>query len=53
MKIMIIRFQMESLEARKMCVQAQANDIEDVIAINAANRPRNKRWISRILFEQT
>lgn len=34
-------FQMESLEARKMCVQAQANDIEDVIAINAANRPRN------------
>lgn len=42
-------FQMESLEARKMCIQAQANDIEDVIAINAANRPRNKRWISRIL----
>lgn len=36
-------FQMESLEARKMCVQAQTNDIEDVIAINAANRPRNKR----------
>lgn len=34
-------FQMESLEARKMCIQAQANDIEDVIAINAANRPRN------------
>lgn len=50
MKIMIIRFQMESLEARKMCVQAQANDIEDVIAINAANRPRNKGWIPRILF---
>lgn len=43
-------FQMESLEARKMCIQAQANDIEDVVAINAANRPRNKRWISRILF---
>lgn len=42
-------FQMESLEARKMCIQAKANDIEDVIAINAANRPRNKRWISRIL----
>lgn len=43
-------FQMESLEARKMCIQAKANDIEDVIAINAANRPRNKRWFSRILF---
>lgn len=43
-------FQMESLEARKMCIQAKANDIEDVVAINAANRPRNKRWISRILF---
>lgn len=42
-------FQMESLEARKMCVQAQANDIEDVIAINAANRPRHERWIPRIL----
>ena len=42
-------FQMESLEARKMCIQAKANDIEDVIAINAANRPRNKRWLSRIL----
>lgn len=46
-------FQMESLEARKMCIQAQANDIEDVIAINAANRPRNERWIPRILFKQT
>ncbi len=43
-------FQMESLEARKMCIQAKANDIEDVIAINAANRPRNKRWFSRVLF---
>ena len=42
-------FQMESLEARKMCIQAKANDIEDVIAINAANRPRNKRWFPRIL----
>lgn len=42
-------FQMESLEARKMCIQAQANDIEDVVAINAANRPRNKRQFSRIL----
>lgn len=42
-------FQMESLEARKMCIQAKANDIEDVIAINAANRPRYKRWFSRIL----
>lgn len=44
-------FQMESLEARKMCIQAKANDVEDVIAINAANRPRYKRWISRILCQ--
>lgn len=35
-------FQMESLEARKMCIEAKANDIEDVIAINAANRPGTK-----------
>lgn len=45
-------FQMESLEARKMCIEAKANNIEDVIAINAANRPRYKRWISRILYQQ-
>ena len=42
-------FQMESLEARKMCIEAQANDIEDVIAINAANRPRHEGFIPRIL----
>lgn len=42
-------FQMESAEARDMCITAQADNIEDVIAINAANRPRNKRPISRLL----
>ena len=42
-------FQMESLEARKMCIEAKADDIEDVIAINAANRPRHKGWIPRLL----
>ena len=42
-------FQMESLEARKMCIEAQADNPEDVIAINAANRPRYKRWLSRLL----
>lgn len=34
-------FQMESAEARDMCITAQADNIEDIIAINAANRPRN------------
>lgn len=35
-------FQMESAEAKSMCVQAQADNIEDIIAINAANRPGTK-----------
>lgn len=35
-------FQFESAEARKMCIDAQANNIEDIIAINAANRPATK-----------
>lgn len=34
-------FQMESAEARDMCIAAKADNIEDIIAINAANRPRN------------
>lgn len=35
-------FQMESAEARKMCIEAQADNINDIIAINAANRPATK-----------
>lgn len=35
-------FQMESAEAKAMCIQAKADNIEDIIAINAANRPGTK-----------
>lgn len=35
-------FQMESAEAKKMCIKAKVNNIEDVIVINAANRPGTK-----------
>ena len=35
-------FQMESSEAQTMCINAKASDIDDIIAINAANRPGTK-----------
>ena len=35
-------FQMESAEGRKMCIEAQADNVEDVIVVNAANRPGTK-----------
>ena len=35
-------FQMESAEARKMCIEAEVDNIEDIIVINAANRPGTK-----------
>lgn len=35
-------FQMESAEARKMCIEAEADNIEDIIVVNAANRPGTK-----------
>ena len=35
-------FQMQSAEARKMCIEAQADNVEDVIVVNAANRPGTK-----------
>ena len=35
-------FQMESAEARKMCIEANADNIEDIIVVNAANRPGTK-----------
>lgn len=35
-------FQMESAEAKKMLIDAQADNINDIIAVNAANRPGTK-----------
>lgn len=35
-------FQMESAEARKMCVEAKCDNAEDIIVVNAANRPGTK-----------
>lgn len=35
-------FQMESGEARQMCIDAKASDINDVVAIGASNRPGTK-----------
>lgn len=35
-------FQMESNEAKKMCIEANADNINDIVAINAANRPATK-----------
>lgn len=35
-------FQMESAEARRMCIEAKADDVEDIIVVNAANRPGTK-----------
>lgn len=35
-------FQMESFEAKKMLIDAQADNIEDIILVNAANRPGTK-----------
>lgn len=35
-------FQMESLEGRRMCAEAETDNIEDIIVVNAANRPGTK-----------
>lgn len=35
-------FQMESAEARRMCIEAEASSVLDVIVVNAANRPGTK-----------
>ena len=35
-------FQMESAEARRMCIEAEADNVEDIIVVNAANRPGTK-----------
>ena len=39
-------FQMESAEARRMCIEAKADDVEDIIVVNAANRPGTKESFS-------
>jgi len=35
-------FQMESSEAKRMCIEAEVDNAEDIIVINAANRPGTK-----------
>ncbi len=35
-------FQCESVEARTMCIQAQTSEVEDIVVVNAANRPGTK-----------
>lgn len=35
-------FQMESFDARSMLIEAQASNIEDIVVVNAANRPGTK-----------
>lgn len=35
-------FQMESAEARKMCIESNCDNAEDIIVVNAANRPGTK-----------
>lgn len=35
-------FQMESLEARRMLIAAKADNIEDIVVVNSANRPGTK-----------
>lgn len=35
-------FQIESAEAKSMCMKANASDIEDIVVVNSANRPGTK-----------
>lgn len=35
-------FQMESYEARRMCIDSKADDVENIVVVNAANRPGTK-----------
>lgn len=35
-------FQMESAEGRRMCIDAKVDNVEDIIVVNAANRPGTK-----------
>jgi len=35
-------FQMESAEATRMCIEAETDNVEDIIVVNAANRPGTK-----------
>ena len=35
-------FQMESIDAKRMCMEAKADNVEDIVVVNAANRPGTK-----------
>jgi DNA polymerase-3 subunit alpha len=45
-------FQMESFEGKSMCVDAETDNIEDVIAINAFNRPGTKDGFPTYCFNK-
>ena len=45
-------FQMESFEGKSMCIDAETNTIEDVIAINAFNRPGTKDGFPTYCFNK-
>jgi DNA polymerase-3 subunit alpha len=45
-------FQMESAEAKSMCVEAEVDNIEDVVVINAANRPGTKESFPEYCFNK-
>lgn len=45
-------FQMESAEARKMCMEANTDNAEDIIVINAANRPGTKESFPTYCFNK-
>lgn len=45
-------FQMESAEARKMCMEAKCDNAEDIIVVNAANRPGTKENFPTYCFNK-
>lgn len=45
-------FQMESAEARKMCMEAKCDNAEDIIVVNAANRPGTKESFPTYCFNK-
>jgi len=45
-------FQVESAEAIDMCIQCQCNSMQDVIAVNAANRPGTKEMFPDYVYNK-
>lgn len=45
-------FQMESAEAKKMCIEAKTDNVEDIIVVNAANRPGTKESFPTYCFNK-